>query len=93
MLAKCGILPEQKPTFVPECMIKQTPDYDPDAGIASLTLTIPSWVSEINRAMRESDLSHVTTPAKAQLAGVLDKLLAAVQDTIAAVREDGNGRL
>ena len=68
-------------------------DYDPDAGIASLTLTIPSWVSAINRAMRESDWSHVTTQAKAQLVGALDKLLAAVQDTVATVRENENGRL
>lgn len=93
MLARCGVLPEQKSNFVPECMIKQTPDYDPDAGIASMTLTIPSWISAINRVMRESDLSQVTTQANEQFAEMLDQLSAAVRNTIAAVREDGNGRL
>ena len=47
--------------------IKQVPEYDPDAEISSLTLTIPSWVSSIQRTTDQTDFSSITESANRKL--------------------------
>jgi len=47
--------------------IKQVPEYDPDAEISSLTLTIPSWVSSIQRTTDRTDFSSITESANRKL--------------------------
>ena len=39
----------------PQIAIKNMPVFDPDAEIASLTLTIPSWISSIERTRTNAD--------------------------------------
>ncbi len=52
----------------PAAAIKEVPAYDPDAEISSLTLTIPSWISSIERTRSLADFPKTT-------AGARDKLL------------------
>ncbi len=40
------------------------PRYDPDAEVASLTLTIPTWVSSIRRVNNSADFTAVSAEAK-----------------------------
>lgn len=54
--------------------IKDMPEYDPDAEIASLALTIPSWISSMKRVCNVSDMSKVSSTAKAKLLNELEKL-------------------
>ena len=48
-------------------LIKITPMHDPDAEIAGLTLTVPSWVSSIERARNNADMNAASTGAKSRL--------------------------
>ncbi len=47
--------------------IKEIPSYDPDAEISALALTIPSWISSINRTHSVTDLSSTTGDARRKL--------------------------
>ncbi len=47
--------------------IKQTPPYDPDAEIASLYLTIPSWTATIKRTKESNSFSEASGQAKENL--------------------------
>lgn len=40
-----------------DALIKQMPKYDPDAMIASLSFTIPSWINSMRKAISSSDLT------------------------------------
>lgn len=57
---KAKLLAEERKN-TPE--IKQMPKYDPDAGLSSLTLTIPMWISSINRAIDITDFNSASTSA------------------------------
>lgn len=59
-IKKARLLAEERKN-TPE--IKQMPKYDPDAGLSSLTLTIPMWISSINRAIDITDFSAASTSA------------------------------
>ena len=54
--------------------IKKIPEFDPDAEITSLTLTIPSWIGSINRAISNSNLQNVSKEAKDKLRNELFSL-------------------
>ena len=47
--------------------VKDMPPYDPDAELVGLTLTIPSWVSSLDRLQQNISLDKVTPRAKLQL--------------------------
>lgn len=47
--------------------IRKMPKYDPDAEISSLTLTIPSWVSSINRAAERTNFEKISFQASNKL--------------------------
>ena len=47
--------------------IRNLPQFDPDAEIASLTLTIPSWNSSIERVLKVSDFKIASDTAKNKL--------------------------
>ena len=47
--------------------IRNLPQFDPDAEIASLTLTIPSWNSSIERVLKVSDFKIASDTAKYKL--------------------------
>lgn len=52
------------PSDVPTISVKDMPNYDPDAEIASLTLTIPAWVSSIRRINQSVNFSAISSGAK-----------------------------
>ncbi|MDO4978404.1 MAG: hypothetical protein Q4E53_14235 [Eubacteriales bacterium] len=58
--------------------IKQMPAYDPDSEISSLTLTIPSWISSINRTLNSAPYNNVSEEARNKLFIKLKDLKAAV---------------
>ena len=57
---------------VPE--IRKMPEYDPDAQLSSLTLTIPFWINSMQRVL-DSETEKASVNAKNDLASELDNLL------------------
>jgi hypothetical protein len=72
---------------IPACSIKKMPVYDPDAEISSLTLTIPSWISSINRVRSTADFSDVTDNACRKLEKELAQLKETINNMLAALKE------
>ncbi len=68
--------------------IKSMPAFDPDAEVAGLTLTIPSWTSSIERTKNAADLTTVSTLAKVRLEEALELLDSKVQEMLRAIKED-----
>lgn len=54
--------------------VKDMPVYDPDAEISSLALTIPSWISSINRTLETADFDKTSDKARAKLQNELKQL-------------------
>lgn len=77
------IIPQKKnpPT------IKDMPVYDPDAEISSLALTIPSWISSINRTLSMADLNKASNNAKTKLQNELKNLEYTLNAMLLAVEE------
>lgn len=73
---KAKLLAEERKN-TPE--IKLMPKYDPDAGLSSLTLTIPMWISSINRAIDITDFSTASTAAMWKLEQTLFDLLKSIE--------------
>lgn len=46
---------------------KIMPDYDPDADLAGLKLTIPSWIGSIERVRNSGNFEKATNNMKIQL--------------------------
>ena len=67
--------------------VKDMPVFDPDAEISSLTLTIPSWQSSMERAKTAADLSIVSSQAKKGLVNALYSL----KETIASLLQEMEG--
>ncbi len=68
--------------------IKQTPKYDPDAELASLMLTIPSWISSIKRTLNNTNLPLVSETAKQKLKVKLHELRFVIDSALRAIEED-----
>lgn len=79
---------EKPPLPLPTGSVKNMPVYDPDAEISSLTLTIPSWISSINRTCSTADLSSVTDNARSKLENQLLELTKAINYMLAAIMEE-----
>jgi len=67
--------------------VKDMPAYDPDAEITGLTLTIPSWISSIQRVRSEMNLDEMSASARDRLSSTLLDLKEAV---VAMMRIIGN---
>lgn len=78
---------KMKPLTTSELSIKDMPEFDPDAGISSLSLTIPSWISSINRTQSTADLTLVSNKAKTNLIKALDNLKEAADGLLSEVKE------
>jgi hypothetical protein len=79
----------EKPHFsVPAGSVKEMPAYDPDAEISSLALTIPSWVSSINRTCSASNLRGATYKARNKLEKQLLELKESIEYMLTAIREE-----
>ena len=70
----------EKPPQIEGPSIKDMPAYDPDAEINSLSLTIPSWASSIDRVRNNVDFSTVTPKGRAGLMQALYILEKAIKD-------------
>ncbi len=78
----------EESTLIKPTTIKDMPKYDPDAEIASLTLTIPSWISSMKRVCAASDTSNISQNAKDKLFNELDRLVNAVFDMLDILKEE-----
>lgn len=67
--------------------IKDMPAYDPDAEISSLALTIPSWISSINRTLSMADFNKASNNAKRKLQNELKNLESTVNVMLLATEE------
>ena len=65
---------EEIPAIPLSLGIKDMPAFNPDLELQGLTLTIPTWITVIERAKRRSDLTLVTERAKENLRAALMKL-------------------
>ena len=70
--------------------IKQMPEYDPDAEISSLALTIPSWIKSIERTVNNADFKSATVPAKDKLKEQLRALWRAAEFLYSFIQEASN---
>ena len=68
--------------------VKDMPAFDPDAEVAGLTLTVPSWVSSIDRTLTNSDLKTVSGKAKENLAVALTDLITKISALLIAIKEE-----
>lgn len=68
--------------------VKDMPAFDPDAEVSSLTLTIPSWSSSIERTRNNANLLIVSAEAKERLIAALNALLDSISRMITAIEEE-----
>ena len=78
----------QRPTDMTASTVKDMPNYDPDAEVASLTLTMPSWGSSINRVRQNSRMNTVSPSAKNALRKELEALQMAIDQLRQCLAED-----
>ena len=64
-------LKEKKKTKMP---IHKMPEYDPDAEVSSLALTIPSWISSTEHVNAHTDFNKITVEARENLLKQLNNL-------------------
>lgn len=67
--------------------IKDMPEYDPDAEVIGLTLTIPSWSSSIGRIGR-TNLVSVSASAREKLLNALTELQSTIATMMSAIKEE-----
>ena len=79
------VVPEPPVQVKPE--IKNMPDYDPDAEVTGLTLTIPSWATSISRTRSNTDLSSISIKARMNLEHALFNLQATIEELLQAIKE------
>lgn len=72
----------------PKAEIKNMPKYDPDAEISSLSLTIPSWISSINRVKKVSGITGSTMGAREKLTAILHELRNSIDDMLDYIRKE-----
>ena len=72
---------------LPARSVKQMPDYDPDAQVTGLTLTIPSWISSIKRVLDLAELSAISGEALNSLSLQLHQLILISEKLSSAVKE------
>lgn len=70
--------------------IKIMPDYDPDADLAGLKLTIPSWIGSIERVKNSGNFEKATNNIKIQLISALKELDNAVKNILKLMEENKN---
>ncbi len=72
---------------VGQSSVKDVPTYDPDGEVASLSLTIPSWNSSIDRVFNQTNLNEISDKARAQLKTELLALRDSVDIILLAIEE------
>jgi len=82
------LLPKKPPIQQSEIPIKQAPKYDPDAEISSLSLTIPNWISSINRTRDITEFGNTTVDARKILESQLNHLRGTIDTFLALIKEE-----
>lgn len=76
-----------RPSIGKPTSVKDMPEFDPDAEVVGLTLTIPSWSSSIDRIVR-SNLDIVSDEARLKLHQALLELQESITVMISAIKEE-----
>ena len=63
------------------------PEYDPDAEVSSLALTIPTWISSIKRTQSMANFGLVSKKALCRLEQQLDTLVETINILRAQIEE------
>lgn len=71
--------------------VKDMPTFDPDAGINSLALTIPSWIQSLQRTNFTVDFSLITEAGRKQLRNELRHLINAADTLNSLLEVESNG--
>lgn len=66
--------------------VKQMPEYDPDAEVTELTLTMPSWISSIKRTETNSNLKGISDTARIKLIDTLNNLKETVNEMLQLIK-------
>ena len=77
--------PRQK---APSTSIKDMPTHDPDGEITSLSYTIPSWISAIDRARKNAVIPDTSNNARERLRNELMGLINMADAMLKALREE-----
>ena len=67
--------------------IKDMPEFDADADVIGLALTVPSWTNSIQRVWKKTDFEMVSQNAKTNLVTALEELNETATDVIQTLRE------
>ena len=67
--------------------VKDMPAFDPDSEVASLSLTIPTWNTSIDRVFTNTDLHAISDKARTQLKAELLTLRDSVDLVLLAIEE------
>ena len=69
--------------------VKDMPPFDPDSGLKSLSLTIPSWMEVIER-IRKTPMEMASMQAKAMLAEELNNLIDTASALLNTIENNAN---
>ncbi|MCR4719785.1 MAG: hypothetical protein K5768_09175 [Firmicutes bacterium] len=67
--------------------VKQMPEFDPDAEVTELTLTMSSWISSINRTKVNANLAIISETAKTKLISSLHGLESTINEMLNLLKE------
>lgn len=68
--------------------IKNMPEYDPDADVNGLALTVPTWTNSIEKTRSKTDLREISDRARKELQVVLVDLRATINTLLAAMEDE-----
>lgn len=68
--------------------IKTMPEYDPDAEVSGLVLTIPSWTGSIDRTCSVADFKRISGKARNNLIKALNELQEKIDQILDSVKEE-----
>lgn len=75
-----------RPKIHPE--IKNMPEFDPDADVNGLALTVPTWTNSIEKTRSKANLSEISERARKELQVVLVDLRATINTLLAAMEDE-----
>ena len=76
------------PPAAPTPSVKDAPKYDPDAEVTSLTLTIPTWISSMNRVENVTNFSSITDGARQKTVEALKDLYGKALELLAVMEDN-----
>ena len=68
--------------------VKDMPEHNPDAPVIQLCLTVPSWITSVQKATEPATIANASDKAKQQLLEILNKLKAAIDTVTDLIKED-----